>query len=159
MICVCVQSADALGTPAGSYVGVTGSGLRFVGAATDTALDFGVGGEAHSRLRVTADGALHYFAPIPNTTSTSSSGSGSSSTSSSSSSSSDDSATTATETNVVETAVITAQRSNVTVWDAPALAPGEAVKVEVLLAGAKRGADMQELSSSSIVLFVLGLIS
>jgi hypothetical protein len=156
---VCARSADALGTPAGSYVGVTGSGLRFVGAATDTALDFGVGGEAHSRLRVTADGALHYFAPIPNTTSTSSSSSsGGSGTSSSSSSSSDDSATTATETDVIETAVITAQRSNVTVWDAPALAPGEAVKVEVLLAGAKRGADMHELSSSSIVLFFWGLI-
>ena len=92
---------------------MTGSGLQFVGGdKDDVALSFGLGGEDQPRLRVTADGALHY-------------------------------ATAGAET------VITAQRSNVTTWDAPPLPPGKAVKVEVRLDGAARG-DIASASLTSI---------
>ena len=95
---------------------MTGSGLQFVGGdKDDVALSFGLGGEDQPRLRVTADGALHY---LSNTTAG------------------------------AET-VITAQRSNVTTWDAPPLPPGKAVKVEVRLDGAARG-DIASASLTSI---------
>lgn len=107
---------DALGTPTGSFVGITGSGLQLVGEAT--AIQFGVSGEVQPRLRVTADGALHYV------------------------SASGDSGP------AIETVVET-QRSNVTTWDAPPLAPGKAAKVEVRLYGAKRG-DIASASLAAI---------
>ena len=107
---------NAVGAPAGSFVGVTGSGLRFVADQTDPVVDISVSGEATPRLRVTADGALHYFSAPSNST------------------------------QLVETAAIKTQRSNVSTWDPPALAPGAAARVEVLLAGAKRG----DIASASL---------
>ena len=100
---------DGLGKPAGSYVGLTGVGLQFVGGSADRVLQFGMVGESDPRVTVGADGSLSYHSFAANTTVT------------------------------AETTTVSAVRSNITRWDPEPLAPGAATRFSVPLRGSLKG--------------------